>query len=323
MKKIMLMLAALLLAATLSSCRSADMPIIKEASTAAPGTDAAVPSLQAKPSGYHGEEVMLYYRYYDEPCLAAESRAIQTAPDRPYELAVVAALLEGPVSRGSELTSLFPEGTRVLSTAMQGRTLFVTLSREIMNGYRDEPAAWQSDAYWGTEVPLRRQLTMQSLVATVTENCEADRVQVLVEQDETSMADSLRLKQSYFMTGEEGLTEPLTRDEALLLSPVQTMETVMELWQAQDWQRMYRYMAGSGRSDLADFITRMGNLPRVIRWEVSGGSVTADGTACTLTVVLTTSARVEPVQFAFRLVRENNLWKLPQEQLIIRQEAMN
>lgn len=113
-------------------------------------------------------------------------------------MALISQLLLGPGTASADLNVLFPEGTRVLSTVRQGRTLFVTLSREIMNGYPDEPVDWQEDAEWRTEAPLRRVLCMQSLVATVTENCDVDQVQVLVQAGSTG-SGSLRLKQNYFL----------------------------------------------------------------------------------------------------------------------------
>lgn len=141
---------------------------------------------------------MLYYRCRDEAYLISESRTVTRAPSQSWEYAVIARLLEGPSGTSTGLTRLFPEGTRVLSAVRQGRTLFVTLSKELLNGYSDEPVDWQESETWRRECPLRRRLCMQSLVATVTENCAVDQVQVLVQQT-TRTGGSLRLKQNYFL----------------------------------------------------------------------------------------------------------------------------
>lgn len=322
--------AALLLCLLLcSGCAALEVnPMLENVATVVPGTDPILPEAQEEGVSalQSQQQATLYFRFLDEPYLAPESRTITQAPSQSYEMALLSELLSGPGTHSADLSGLFPEGTRVLSTVRQGRTLFVTLSDEIMDGYPDEPASWRDSAAWQQEVPLRRVLCMQSLVATVTENCDVDQVQVLVQQEQTA-ASSLRLKQRYFMDGaaEEELVGPMTRDDSLLLTPDTTLEAILTCWQNQDWQRMYRYLAlrdpasGAERATEQDFITAMEQLSRLTSASYAGGSLSADGSCMTYTL----SARLKDAagyewdvtQRVVRLYREGDRWKTTFEQI--------
>lgn len=288
------------------------------------GGDSLLPEAQAPAELYATQAATLYFRFLDEPYLAPETRAVTYAPSQAYELALITALLAGPSAHAAELTSLFPEGTRVLSTARQGRILFVTLSKEIMDPYPDEPADL-SAATAGAESLLRRQLCMQSLVATVTENCDVDDVQVLVEQTGAA-AESLRLRQRYFLTTDDDslLVGLQIRQEELLLTPETTLRAILDGWITQDWARLYRYLAakdpatGEERRSLADFIAAMEGLPRLVSCAFSGGSISLDGASATFTLcpaVLDGGQAREIPGRVLRLCREDGLWRVPLAQL--------
>ena len=250
----------------------------------------------------------LWFRYLDEPLLASETRMLTLSPDQPMELTLISALLGGPDAQSTDLTALFPAGTRVLSTVRQGRTLFITLSRQIMDRYPDEPEEWQSDPYWATEMPLRRRLCMQGLVATLTENCDVDSVQVLLEQT-GEITDSLRLRQRYYLDADDDrLADPLVRDDALLLSPSTTMRTVLTLWQQQDWPRLTRYL--SGDAAIAN------GLPPLLDFSLSGPTISGSNATFTLTATIRGSAGETTLEGrVLRLQRERERWRITLEQL--------
>ncbi|MGN1021069.1 MAG: GerMN domain-containing protein [Aristaeellaceae bacterium] len=288
--------------------------------TTAPSS--TVPAAEAPAEMTRQGTATLFFRYMDEPYLAPESRVVNQSPSRPYEQVLINALLSGPT--GHDLTSLFPPGTRVVSTTRQGRTLFVTFSQELMNAYADEPDTWASDPAWQTEVPLRRLLCMQGIAATITENCDVDRVQILVQQD-TSSIGSLRLEKRYFMLGETGLADPIVRDDSLILTAEHTLSVILELWQQKDWQRMYLYIArqdggtGLDRPVYRDFITAMNALPALTEASFTGGSVSTDGSITTFSL----SARLrmsdgsdeDRPSRTIRLRREDGLWRITMTQL--------
>ena len=308
MKKPVILLLLLLL--TLSGCAPLISPLQKEAATLVPGTDPVLPEAQAPASLSVKETAVLYFRYMDEPYLASEIRQVTHSPSKPFELSLLTELISGPGSHSSDLTALFPPGTRVLSTVSQGRTLFVTLSREIMDAYPDDASV--SDA----ERRLRRRLCMQSLVATVTENCGVDRVQILVEQEESGGA-SLRLQARYFLEEDaSGLVGPLTREEALLLTPPNTARVLLSLWQDRDWQRLYLYIArrdpdtGAERAGYRDFVTAMENLPMLADFSVEGGSVNDERATLTLSASVLEEGRLLSREgCVLRLCREDGLWR--------------
>ena len=133
-------------------------PVRDAASTLAPEVEDALPQVEAPLSASVSREVTLYFRYGDQPYLAPEVRTISVPPDQSFEWTLLQELAKGPGSRSTQLTGTLPEGCAILSAAGQGRTLFVTLSSNILKGWADEPADWAQDAYWQTEAPLRRQL---------------------------------------------------------------------------------------------------------------------------------------------------------------------
>ena len=306
MKKLLLLLLALLL----TGCAAHPLP--EKGGPLPIGVEAPRPT--APDTLTAPDTVTLWFRYLDEPLLAPETRVIALSPNQPMEYALITALLAGPDVQSTELTELFPAGTRLLSTVRQGRTLFVTLSREIMNGYPDEPANGQADPYWAAEMPLRRRLCMQSLIATVTENCDIDVVQVLLEQ-EGEVTDSLRLRQRYYLDtdDEKQLADPLTRDGSLLLSPGTAMTTILSLWQQRDWTRLSRYIiADDGDALTADF----NSLPDLLDFSLSGPTLTGH----TATFTLTARLRVPTGAYTrtgriLRLQEERGLWRITPEQL--------
>lgn len=287
-----------------------------------PAPSSTVPAAEAPAEMQRQGTATLYFRYLDEPYLAPETRVVNQTPSRPYEQVLISALLSGPT--GHDLTALFPTGTRVISTTRQGRTLFVTFSQELLGAYADEPDTWASDPAWQAEVPLRRLLCMQGVAATITENCDVDRVQILVQQD-TAAIGSLRLEKRYFMLGETGLADPIVRDDSLILTAERTLSVLLTLWQQRDWQRMYLYIArqdggtGLDRPVYRDFITAMETLPTLTEASFTGGSVSTDGSVTTFSL----SARLRMADGSdedrpartIRLRREDGLWRITMTQL--------
>ena len=271
-------------------------------------------------------QAVLWFRYGDEPYLAPEVREISATSAQNRVLNILRALVAGPGVASTELRGLFPNGTQVISVTQSGRILFVTLSRQIMNSYPDEPANWRDQAAWAIEVPLRRQLAMQSIVATATECCDVDSVIILVDQSAT---DSLRLRQSYYtLDGDSTLAEPLRRDESLLLTPTRTAEVILQCWQASDWQRLYRYVAktdpatGLARPDEAEFAAQMAEQPHLLTFSAAGGSSLGSSVLFTVEGEFLSGGAAQPFTgMTLRLTLEKGIWRVGLSQLTER-EAM-
>ena len=315
-KRLIPLLLALLL---LTACTAPGAGRTGTTATNVPGTAPVRPQAIAPEDLDSRETATLYFRYLSEPYLAPETRIITHSPSKPYELSLLTELLSGPGTHAADLTSLFPTGTQVLSTVTQGRTLFVTLSQEIMSGYADDKNVSQQ------EQQLRRLLCMQSLVATITENCDIDQVQILVEQTDNT-SGSLRLQERYFLIDplSTSLVGPMTRDDALLLNPGNTAEVICRLWLSRDWQRLYQYIAlrdpvtGVERSSYRDFVTAMENLPLLCDYALSGGSVTAGGDQATYSLSAATLQYNRETRHEgriLRLCRESGIWRVTVKQL--------
>ena len=268
------------------------------------------------------DAAVLWFRFGEEGMLASETRQLTIARTESLAEPLLRTLLEGPSAASIELRGLFPQGTRLVSVAQAEGVIFVTLSHHIMNAYPDEPVNWRDYPYWAVEVPLRRKLAMQSIAATLTENCGVDTVIILVA-DEKAASDSLRLKESYYMhTTDASVAAPLERDESLLLTPTRTAQTILQCWQEADWTRLYRYIArtdpatGAERPSEDDCREALSALPHLLRCEVSGGSV--NGTQAVFTAsgtILTDGAEESFTGRILRLTYERGMWRIGLSQL--------
>ena len=309
----------LLLCLVLTAC--AAPPAQVPEATLIPGTDPLLPAAAYTDVLRIREDATLWFRFQDEPFLAPETRTIVQLNGQSYEEALLTSLFAGPGTQYVELRSPFPQGTRAAAVSRQGRTLLVTLSREFLNGLGDEPADWREDRAWSQEMPLRRRLAMQSLVATVTENCDVDEVIVLLEQGEDLKA-SMWLEQSWLLDG-SGSTEPAppqTRDDTCLLTPTVTGDAILTCWLHRDWQRLYRYVAavdaytGESKPEYSAFVARMEALPALTDFEPMGCSVSRDGLETTLSIwadVRMADGSVRQMDARIlRLRRDSGLWKI-------------
>ncbi len=270
------------------------------------------------------DHATLWFRYGEEPFLAAETRQVTHARTESHALALLRELLKGPSAASTDLGGLFPQGTQVVSVTQADNVMFVTLSRHIMKGFADEPASWRDQADWAIEVPLRRRLAMQSIAATLTENCNVDTVVILVEQKDTP-TDSLLLRQSYYtLDGDAALAAPLQRDENLLLTPARTAEVILQCWQESDWARLYRYIAatdpvtGSERPDEAAFAQLMSQRRHLLHARAQGGSISADGQTAVFTLCgawLDNGTEAPFSGMVLRLTLDKGIWRVGLSQL--------
>ena len=322
MRKQRILLCLVACALLLSGCAPISSPIVE--TTPIPRVHSVLPSADEGQGRAAQSEATLYFRFQSEPYLAAEARAIRQLPSQSYEMALLTELLSGPSTASPELTGLFPTDTRVLATQRAGRTLFVTLSAEILNNYPNEPVDWQEHEDWLRESPLRRRLCMQSIVATVTENCDVDQVQIQVQV--SGVANSPRLAQSFFLDGSEDnvIAPPLTRDDSLLLTPGVLLDTVLTCWQQRNWSQLYLYISlrdsasGSERPSLRDFVSQMEGLAPVVGFSRGEISVSSGGTLAVCAVNFTVLRGMETHTLSRRILhleREGSLWKIGLSQL--------
>ena len=263
--------------------------------------------------------VALYFRYGESAYLGAEPRQVVVQRNETEGKAVVNALVSGPANMA--LSPLFPPGTEVLSANSEGDILFVTFNEAFLGRYADEPGdASQGD--WKAEGPLRRQLCLDSLAATLTEAGLCNQVQVLVEQS-AGQEVSMRL-QAGFLTrgGDASLLPPLTRQESRLLTQHTTADLLLNGWLTQDWALMADLAVnGPGAESAIDAFSSAGAL---VEYTLSPGTVAYDGQSALLTADLTLRGVGEDIRvtnYPLRLLRENGLWKMDYAALLAMMNA--
>lgn len=308
------LLAGILL---LTSCAPQTVnPLVKNEATAVPGLSMQTHAAQPSDGGESYVDVALYFRYLDEPMLAMETRTLTVPRDESLEYAIVSALVDGPNAGHSDLRRLLPANTQVESVAARDDTLFVTLNE----GFLEDgvPDNWQDSDTWRSEAPLLRRLIVQSIVASITERFAYTGVQILVHRPNDVQA-SLRLENAYFLNGSEGLSDPLTRDESLLLTPANTATILLTAWQQQDTQRMYLYLSEEGKPSYASLAEAIANGAVPTSFTVSGGSVSEDGSTAALTLKLRLLHAGESSAYSalpLHLNRENGIWKITYARLM-------
>ena len=257
------------------------------------------------------KSVTLYFRYGSTGFLAPEARLVTVQRNESLEKAVVKALLGGPLN--AALSPLFPSGVEALSAVNQDGTLFLTLNEALLGRYPDEPGDVSLGA-WKTEGPLRRQLCLDSLAATLTEAGLCDRVQVLVERSQASM----RLTAGFLnRSADAALLPMLTRNEDTLLTPHNTAQRILQSWREQDWNTLSAYTANaSGEQSALDAFAA---AEKLVDYTLSCGSVSFDGQTALVTADLTLQGQGQDTAvpgYPLRLIREDGIWKMDYETLL-------
>ena len=308
-----------LLAMTVSGCvMESQNPLANHAATAVPGLNMSASVHPATAGGENADSVpvTLYFRYLDTAMLATESRTLAVRRDESAEAAIVRALADGPGAGRGELKRLLPAHTTVESAIARDGILFVTLDGQFL--LDDIPADWAEQDAWRSEAPLRRMLTVQSIVATLTEWKSYRGVQILVHRAD-EVQTNLRLEKQYFLTGEAGVSDPIPRDESYLLTAHNTAQQVLAAWQAHDLESLYGYISAETRPSFALFEASLQDAVTLVSYAITPGATSLDGQTATLTLTLQTMREGLPVAatiYPLQLQRENGIWKMQQAALL-------
>ncbi len=300
----------LLLPLLLSGCLNQINPLVKNEATPAPGLNGELHAAAADSGNVSRIKATLYFRYLDEPMLAGESRVLTVRRDQRPEQAIIEALIAGPSAGNADLRRLIPSDVEVESISSREQVLFVTLSHEFLED--GVPENWAENTAWKEEAPLLRKLITQSIAASVTESYPYTGVQLLVQRTGGAQ-ESLRLSNEYYLDGSMGLSEPIARDEALLLTPLTTTKTILEDWAQKNFERMYKYMTQEGKPSYSAFVEMLNEAPSAEIIAMSGGSVYADGQTAVVTVylrLLYQDADAKLISYPLQLIRENGIWKM-------------
>ena len=296
-------------------------PLEKAQATPVPGLNMQLHAASASSTNVDHFQATLYYRFLDQPMLAAEARTLTIPRDESTEFAIVTALLAGPSAGNSDLQRIFPASVAVESVIPRNNVLFVTFNEALLT---DDgiPSDWELQPAWATEAPLRRRLAIQSIVASITESFPYTGVQILVRRT-SEQQTSLRLDSAYFLDGSTGLSDPQTRDESVLLTPQNTALSLLAAWQSGDTETLYAFLTHSGPDSLKPSyqaaLSDLDALPPLSAFFLQGGGNTsADGQTAVLTVDLTVLHQGESIlcpAYPLAIIRENDVWKLRYSEL--------
>lgn len=307
------MLAVLLaaLCGLLCSCTRAANPLVQAEATPLPGVEQRLHAATAAEDNAASWDVVLYFRYLDYSMLAGESRTLTVRKDESSEAALVRALLAGPSAGEMNLRRALGEDVGLKEVTASGDMLFITLTNSLL---RDGiPDGWRSDEFWAEEAPVRRQLAMASIADTVMENLPYNRVQILIDGGESA---AIRLDRSYYLTGEQGPADPLSRDESLLLSPYNTAALLMEAWRSRDFDTIYDFTVAEDLPVPEQFRAEIDTAPSLSDYTLTAGMVNGD--RATLNVdasLLTDSASSTLEAWPLTLEKQGGVWKIPLETL--------
>ena len=317
MKRVWVIVWMMAVLALLTSCVTRSVsPLARNEATAVPGLAMQLHAASASDNDQETVLVTLYYRYRDEPMLAAESRILTVQRDESVEFAIVQALLDGPSAGHSDLKALLPMGTTLESVTSRDDIIFVTFDAAFLAD--DVPADWMTNEAWREEAPIQRKLIAQSIVASLTEQYAYTGVQLLVHKTD-EVQSNLRLDLSYFLTGANGPSDPLPREESLLLTPRNTAQILLTAWEQHDFAQLYAYVAEEDQPSFADFSQTLTTAPALQKYELSGGSITEDGKTSTFSVTLQTQVDGNSrytQSYPLQLIRENSIWKIEYASLL-------
>ncbi len=145
-----------------------------------------------QPPAVTEQELTLYFAGADANGLVAEKRTVEIEEQDQLPSLIVQELIAGPADES--LYPTIPPETRLLSVKVEDGAAMVDFSQEIVS------------KHWGGSTG--ESMTIMSLVNSLTEISDIDRVQILVEGEKV---DSL--------LGHWDTSQPLERDESIILRP--------------------------------------------------------------------------------------------------------
>ena len=307
------MLAVLLaaLCGLLCSCTRAANPLVQAEATPLPGVEQRLHAATAAEDNAASWDVVLYFRYLDYSMLAGESRTLTVRKDESSEAALVRALLAGPSAGEMNLRRALGEDVGLKEVTASGDMLFITLTNSLL---RDGiPDGWRSDEFWAEGSPCPPP-------AGHGQHCgHGDGESALhpgADFDRRGESAAIRLDRSYYLTGEQGPADPLSRDESLLLSPYNTAALLMEAWRSRDFDTIYDFTVAEDLPVPEQFRAEIDAAPSLSDYTLTAGMVNGERAALNVDAsLLTDGASTALEAWPLTLEKQGGVWKIPLETL--------
>jgi hypothetical protein len=304
MKKVILSIAILILAAALVACTGISP---EESAT-------AVPQINPLSEAASRDNVLvnLYYGYKSEKFLVSEVREINVPVNERIEATLVSNLIQGASASKADFVSVINPSTKIINITDNDGYLFLTLSKEFL--LPPDDIANQS-----IDEETRQYLAAYSIVDTLIEKTGYYRVQILIDRDDSGAGTPIT-------NAEIGLpgndpTEPLAWDGSIILNSRNTMGEILNSIERKDWNRLYGFIAykdtqGVSRPTLDDFknevvAERIVLSNSEVAGHISSTDLYTDYVLCNFTIKLGENEPRTMTYMPVYLTRENDLWKIP------------
>jgi len=294
------------------------LPAVRRLSGPPPAETGGEPETEPETEESDQREAVLYFQFGETDYLGAARTQIDLRQEETVATTIVRRLIEGPGIRYDRLHGLFPEGTQLISAVSDGTTVFVTLNRAFLDRPDGAPLSWEDSEIWQAEAARRRTMAMQSIVLSLTENAETQRVQLYVADADDEIGQ--RLQMAWF---DPSVTDPQVylgacgRDERICLSVHNTMQAVLKAWKQHDWSTLALFLnrRSGGVLDAEAVGEKMETLGiELLDYTLSEGVVSLDGSRATIVLSGTIqSSAGEVLDFAREsclLIREDDNWTI-------------
>ena len=258
-------------------------------------------------------EVVVYYRFGNTRWLSPVRMQIDLRREDTIATTLVRQLIAGPEVTMAHLSGLFPPGTRLISVLSDGTTAFVTLNRAFLDRPDNAPADWEDNEFWQKEATLRRAMALQSIVLSLTEEGQTQRVQLFVADEDDEIGRRLPL--AWFdssVTDPEVFLGACGRDESICLTAHNTLSVILGAWQQHDWTTLSLFLRGAISEKFAVEMEEQGI--ELLAYSVSPGNISLDGQKATLVVdgkIRTGSGEtIEIERESVLLVRSETSWQM-------------
>ena len=264
-------------------------------------------TIRPKPDRTVSSGIVLYYYSPLFSSLAAVEETVEVPIDQRKELYILEKLIDGPDSNPF-LNAIINSKTKVISVTDSASTISVTLSNEFL--ILPESAQQISE-----DKNMLLRMCVYSVVNSLTEYGQFDKVQILIDFNNTGIGERVAREALGFTDNPEEYLEALSRDESTLLTPRRALKTAFELIENKDWSTLYSLIPETQERPKYELFSSLCNTHienMVLEDELSYGSITPNGK----TAVITASFRITGLSersyqdVPIVLNKTNDIWML-------------
>lgn len=309
MKKIICLLVAVAIIFSLAGCSEKNDVSNEE----------VLPQINPVPEneGREKESVNLYFGYKSEQLLTYETRDIAVPINERIEVTICKNLIKGPSISKADFTAVINPNTKVVDISDNDGFLFVTLSKEFLMPPEESEES-------GPRENLRRYLAVYSVITTLIEHGGYDRVQILIDRDDSGTGTPIT-NAEVGLEGDEAF-DPHGRNGAVVLNSRNTAREILLSIEMKDWSRLYGFVAyknseGKERPTTDDFNIQIStskvNISDIeIVDHINSTSVYTDKVFVNYVIKIGDGEPQEKKNVPIKLVRENDVWKIYFEDLM-------